>query len=312
MKNPKISVVIPAHNEEDTIKRAMQSIFDQTFQNFELIVVNDGSTDKTRKIVENSMNGHKNLQIINFKDGHSAAFARNRGAEKAKGELLMFLDADCWLDNNTMENIYKRKNDGDSFCFPCYPKYTTLVSKVLSAFVKPTFNDKSIEGVYNKHTPDNPMFFSMKKSVFDSIGGYEEKIFYYEDDELAKKFYSKGFSCVFFKGSNQYFELPLTFSEFFRQCKWIAKGTNTIQDGSMRLHLKTSWFLKFLSLILPLFFLFNLGLALNIFLLEILLVYLLLLKRNKRPFLTLLAIPFFYVKTLIVSFNLLKSPLKKH
>lgn len=103
MKTPKFSVIIPAHNEEDVIERAIKSILNQTYQNFEIIISNDGSTDKTKEIVENLIKKDKRIKILNQDKGHSAAFARNWGAEKAKGEILIFLDADTFISTNALE-----------------------------------------------------------------------------------------------------------------------------------------------------------------------------------------------------------------
>jgi len=87
----KITVVIPLYNKEKYIARAINSVLAQTFQDFEIVVVNDGSTDNGPKIVENIKDSR--IRLIN-QINKGASFARNRGVEESKSDLIAFLDAD--------------------------------------------------------------------------------------------------------------------------------------------------------------------------------------------------------------------------
>ncbi len=91
MKNPKVSVVIPAYNHERYVGEAIQSVLDQTFEEFELIIINDGSTDHTER------------EIVTFKDDRIRYYSQenrglsatlNRGIELAQGEYFNFLPSD--------------------------------------------------------------------------------------------------------------------------------------------------------------------------------------------------------------------------
>ena len=86
-----ISVIIPLYNKEDYISTSIKSIFKQSYNDYEIIVVNDGSTDKSVDIVK-AFNDER-IRIINQKNAGVAA-ARNKGIEEAKGEYIAFLDAD--------------------------------------------------------------------------------------------------------------------------------------------------------------------------------------------------------------------------
>ncbi|RCJ37613.1 glycosyl transferase family A [Nostoc punctiforme NIES-2108] len=88
---PKISVIIPAYNAEITIAETIQSVQQQTFTDFELIVINDGSKDRTVELV-NSIKDER-LQIFSYENG-GLPVARNRGISHATGEFIAFLDAD--------------------------------------------------------------------------------------------------------------------------------------------------------------------------------------------------------------------------
>ena len=91
------SVVIPLYNKELSIINTIQSVLDQTFQNFEIVVVNDGSTDRSVEMVEQF--NDPRIRIINKSNG-GVSSARNRGIQEAKYELVAFLDADDFGSQN--------------------------------------------------------------------------------------------------------------------------------------------------------------------------------------------------------------------
>ena len=306
MKTPEFSIIIPAHNEEDVIARAIDSILRNTYQNFEIIAVNDGSTDKTKKIVQELMKKYRKIKLLNFKKGHSAAFARNRGAEVAKGKILVFLDADAYLNTTFLSRIFKKFRSADAFVTPCFPKSTSLLNKVLSGFVDTTYNYKLKNyQIFSRNTKVKPMFFCIKKNIFCKLGGYNEKIFYYEDEDLARRFYGSGYKSIFIKGAVQHFELPSTLLDFMRQCKWIGKGINTL-NSSKRNKIKIMWFLKLIFLVSPLVFLWNLKFFLVMLIISLSVVYMGLMRRNRNLLISILALPFVYIKTFIVCFNILR------
>ena len=98
---PKFSIIIPVYDVEKYIKKCLDSVFNQTYNNYEVIVVNDGTKDNSMEIVKNY-----NVITINQKN-QGLSMARNNGVKKAKGEYLLFLDSDDYLEENTLEEINK-------------------------------------------------------------------------------------------------------------------------------------------------------------------------------------------------------------
>jgi len=88
---PKISVIIPAYNAEKTIRETIESVCKQTFSDFELIIINDGSKDKTLEIAQSIKD--KRIKVFCY-ENRGLSTARNRGISKANGEYIAFLDAD--------------------------------------------------------------------------------------------------------------------------------------------------------------------------------------------------------------------------
>src|SRR3990167_7427329 len=98
----KVSVVIPTYNEEKDIISCIKSLFNQTYKKFEIIVVDDGSTDKTLDIIAQ----FKKVRVL--KQNHlGSGVARNLGAKYAKGQILVFVDADMTFDKDYLKNLIK-------------------------------------------------------------------------------------------------------------------------------------------------------------------------------------------------------------
>lgn len=108
---PLITVVIPVYNSEKYISSAIESVLTQTYQNFEIIIINDGSTDNTKRVIE-SFNDSR-IKYIEQKNAGPAA-ARNKGLENAIGEYIAFLDADDLWKPEKLElqiNVFKGHDD---------------------------------------------------------------------------------------------------------------------------------------------------------------------------------------------------------
>lgn len=102
----KISIVIPVYNKEKYLKKCLDSIIGQDFQNYEVIIVDDCSTDKSyaicSKYTENS-----NVKLISTQKNRGPGFARNKGLEIASGDYVTFIDADDWIDASYLSNFIK-------------------------------------------------------------------------------------------------------------------------------------------------------------------------------------------------------------
>lgn len=114
MDNPFFSIIIPIYNVEDYLERCIISVLSQTFTNFELILVNDGSIDRSGKICESFTNDQRVFYLQKENGGSSSA--RNEALDRVKGEFVLFLDADdYWSTESILHNIYKHiieyKND---------------------------------------------------------------------------------------------------------------------------------------------------------------------------------------------------------
>ena len=118
-RNPKVSVIIPNYNYAQYLHKSIESVLNQTHQNIELIVVNNGSTDNSLEV----LNSYKNhLQVINQTNlGQSGA--RNSGLLATNGELIAFLDADDFWESDKIENQLKRINPATQLVYSGYREF---------------------------------------------------------------------------------------------------------------------------------------------------------------------------------------------
>jgi len=101
----KVSVIIPVYNSEKTIRVCLQSVLNNKYDNFEVIVVDDKSTDNTEKIIDDIHN--RQIKYFINKTNSGASFSRNYGIQKSKGNLILLLDSDSYVEENWIERHVK-------------------------------------------------------------------------------------------------------------------------------------------------------------------------------------------------------------
>lgn len=208
----KVSVVIPTFNEEKVIGNCLNSLDKQNYKDLEIIVVDDGSADKTLEVLSK-------FKILK-QDHLGAGAARNLGSKNANGEILVFVDADMEFD----------------------PEFITkLVEPIVTGKVIGTFSKEEYvlnkENIWSRcwnvnrnlpqgrmHPPDypdhQPVFRAILKKEFDKVGGFST-IGYIDDHTLSEKL---GLEAVVAPGAVFYHRNPDNLPEIYRQARWIGKS----------------------------------------------------------------------------------------
>ena len=184
-KSPVFSVIVPTYNRRHFLERAIDSILMQTFKDFELIIVDDGSTDNTKELVDS----YKDDRIIYFyKENGGINSARNLALQNAKGEYIAFCDSDDrWMPDKLEKHIQKYYED----------KEVKVVYDWTGIVIEKNGNNEiilarkdAIEGwcfgeVLEQGYLTSPTFLSCKKECFEIIGMMPEYLTFCEDDELC-------------------------------------------------------------------------------------------------------------------------------
>lgn len=114
----KISVIIPVYNIEKYLKKCVDSVLHQSFEDYEIILINDGSTDNSFEIVNDYAKQYPDKVIAYSKENGGLSSARNYALDRATGEYITFLDSDDYLDSDYLERLYTaaKENDSDMVC----------------------------------------------------------------------------------------------------------------------------------------------------------------------------------------------------
>jgi len=234
LKRNFISIVIPAHNEEDVIAKAIDSVLSSTYKKYEIIVVNNGSTDRTRAIVERYVKKYpQKIRLLNFdlppmKDfirKRGPAFSRNRGAEVARGDILFFLDADEWMIRKTLENTinsFKKYGEIESIVGNRIIVIQKNWRKIFSyywIFRKKFFNRKEKISYGGPFCP-----YIIKTKKFVELKGFNEAAFYQEDNALRIKMEKLKIPKLISSDIICYNDIGSHFRDFKRQCSNTAKS----------------------------------------------------------------------------------------
>ena len=190
MSSPLISVIIPAYNAEGFIKRAIESVLQQKFSAFEIVVVDDGSIDSTRSVVKSIAH-----PMINYvaKENGGASSARNVGVKMAKGDWIAFLDSDDTWVNTHLENFVSilKQNQGLYWYGAPIDVYSQVTLKPIKEYKKPKDSylvNNSYFTDYLSALPPYAFFATptmvIKKEVFENVGFFNENQKIGEDIDL--------------------------------------------------------------------------------------------------------------------------------
>lgn len=172
ISKPKVSVIMSAYNEEDSIARAIESILNQTYKNFEFIIINDGSTDRTEKIIKEYQNKDKRIHLIS-KENTGLADSLNIGIKNSSGEYIARMDADDISDEKRLEIQVEFLDNNPEIALVGSWCYLIDLANNKKIECRPPTSDKEIRRYMQK---DNPFIHSsimMRRSVIEETGGYE-------------------------------------------------------------------------------------------------------------------------------------------
>lgn len=213
-----ISIIIPTYNEKGVLEKCVESLGEQTLDNIETIVVDDGSTDGTLDILKSLKRFLPNLEFI--KQSHlGAGAARNAGAKLSKGEILVFIDADMTFDKDFLKNLIAPIIEGKAKGTFSKEEYVSNWNNVWARCW--SINEKwEPKRRHRKNYPDHqPVFRAILKSEFGKIGGFTPGG--YDDDwSLYKKL---KYEAVNAPGAIFYHKNPDNLIEVFEHAKWVSK-----------------------------------------------------------------------------------------
>jgi len=169
--NPVVSVIIPTYNQADLLQKALQSVIDQTFQNWEAIVIDNYSEDNTKEIVE-SIHDSRIKYVLFFNKGIIAA-SRNHGIHLARADNIAFLDSDdLWYPSKISTCLDYIKRDADAVCHRLWIRKDGILQNKL--IPTPSYQNLYKTLLYKGNSIIATSAVMMKKQCFDRFGVFSE------------------------------------------------------------------------------------------------------------------------------------------
>ncbi len=214
----KVSVIIPFFNEEDYLKDCLVSLSKQTLRDFEIILIDDGSTDNSKKVADDFKNKFPHLKLLSQNHNGPGA-GRNLGAKKAKGEILVFVDADMTFSSDFLEKLIAPIIEGETRGTFSKQEYVSNWKNVWAR----CWNIEQGWTIKMRHPDDYPnkqkVFRAILKKEFDKVGGFTPGG-YTDDYSLSDKL---GYLALEADDARFYHRNPENSAEVFEQAKWSAK-----------------------------------------------------------------------------------------
>jgi len=173
--NKLVSVIIPTYNREKTLARAIESVLNQTYKNFEIIIVDDNSTDNSSKIINNYLVQFSNIKYVKHDKNKGGSAARNTGVREADGKYISFLDSDDeWIKNKLeldVNTIIKEKAD------MVYSNMYVIDVETGKCTTHKHLEYKNIYlGLLSKNIIGGTSLITVKKDIFELVNGFDESL----------------------------------------------------------------------------------------------------------------------------------------
>lgn len=239
VREPFVSVIIPSYNEHNTLANCVHSLLNQTYLNYEIIIVDDGSTDGTFWVARHFARKHKLVRAFTKNNGGKAS-ALNFGASKARGSIIVAIDADSIFLNDTVEQLVLSFHN---------PQVAAVGGNVKVANrSNPLARQQALEYITGL-TVQRQAFAHLgcmqvisgaigafRRDVFDAIGGYSRDTIV-EDMDITIELVKRGYKVIYNPQAIAYTEAPESIHAFLRQRYRWTFGSFQV----LRKHRKALW-----------------------------------------------------------------------
>jgi len=307
MNTPLVSIIIPARNAQSTMRKCLDSVFNLNYPNYEIIVINDGSTDNTAKI----LSGYNNIKVL-ITAGEGPSKARNTALKEARGEFIAFTDSDCIVDAEWLTELLKGFTDekvGGVGGIQKVPEDDSAFGKAVQEFLSlfGFISDYMKSDLKMRQTNHNPTCNVMyRKALLLELGGFLVNLWPGEDVEIDYRIRKRGYRLMFNPKAVVFHYRVDNFSDYSRMMfrYGCAQGQLVRKYGFFRrIH-----FLPVFIFIFGIFLGYNIFLGLLISLLFLIWLFGIALTKSRNP---ILLLRLFFITVFMWNIGFLKGLAKK-
>ncbi len=237
---PRFSVIVPVYNRPAEVADLCESLQQQTLHNFELVLVEDGSTVPCRDIVDQAVSRGLNARYY-YKDNEGRSIARNYGLDHARGDYFIFFDSDCVIPPEYFEVLSRELDATPLDCFggpdaahSSFSDTQKAINYAMTAFL----TTGGIRGGKVQLEKFVPRTFNMgySRAVYQTVGGFREM--FSEDIDMSTRIRQAGFSIGLIRAAYVWHKRRVDFRKFFRQVHVFGMSRITLKllyPGSLKL-----------------------------------------------------------------------------
>lgn len=258
--SPSLAIIVPVYNRPQEVEELLQSLVLQTDKDFEVVLVEDGSSVKCEDICRN-YSSQLNLQYF-YKANEGRSIARNYGIDRADADFFIFVDSDCILPSDYIEKVKSELATNYVDCFggpdAAHESFSAL-QKAINFSMTSFLTTGGIRGGKKSMEKFTPRTFNMgfSRMVYDKVGGFREM--FSEDIDMSTRIKNGGFKIKLYPEVKVYHKRRVNFKKFWNQVHIFGMSRITLQliyPGSMKLvHWLPALFVIFgLGLVIASFF----------------------------------------------------------
>jgi len=217
---PQISVIIPTYNEESNIEHCLKTLCAQSINNFEIIIVDDGSTDKTKDIVKKY-----NVRLIE-QNHDGPGKARNLGVKHSVGDILVFVDADMFFDKYFIEYLTKPILNGETIGTFTKDEFIGNPDNKWAVCWNLEHMQSWNRRLGDNHPEESIVFRAILKEKFLQAGGYDASLGYEDDISLFRNLGIKARHAPY---AISYHNNPANLAEIFKSARWMGRSIRFLE-----------------------------------------------------------------------------------
>lgn len=218
-QKPRFSIIIPVYNRIDEVKDLLDSLLKQTVRNFEVVIVEDGSTDPCRHVVDDAVRQGLVCKYY-FKDNEGRSIARNYGLEHADGDYFVFFDSDCVIPPTYFETLARELDERKLDCFggpdAAHESFSDT-QKAINYSMTSFMTTGGIRGGKVQLEKFVPRTFNMgySREVYERVDGFREM--FSEDIDMSTRIRHAGFTIGLIREAPVWHKRRVDFRKFLRQ-----------------------------------------------------------------------------------------------